>query len=128
MSPRGLPAKGSPKPARRRKPEPELSTTEQIKGALAAFGQAAGLGPLARHIVDAEQAMIDRLVGMAKRGGIPDAKIQQALAFRARAERAMFLIALLYPVIPNAELIRAVAGKPTLPPSQEKPASKKKRR
>lgn len=92
------------------------STQNSITKVLApigrAIGEATGIGPIARAAVDAEDGLIDRLVAKAREHKISEKRITEALKLKGKYDRAMSVIALLYPIFPNPALLRLVAGRP----------------
>lgn len=88
-----------------------LAFGDRLKEGIAKIGKAAGLGPLAESLANAEQEMIDRIVATARKHKVPEASIQQALALKKKADRASVLVWLAFPYVPSPELIRAI-GKP----------------
>lgn len=97
-----------------------MSFVDSLKTALAKVGRAAGLQPLAKIAVEGEKATVDKIASLARQFGISETEVQKGLKLKRAIDRKVFLLALLYPVIPNAELIRAIA-------EDEPPAAKKLR-
>ncbi len=76
-----------------------------------AIAGSTGIGPIARAAVEAEDGLIDRLVEKARKHNVSEARIRAALGAKRKYDRAMSVVALLYPFLPNPALLRLVAGK-----------------
>lgn len=76
-----------------------------------AIAESTGIGSIARAAVEAEDGLIDRLVEKARKHNVSEARIRAALAAKRKYDRAMSVVALLYPFLPNPALVRLVAGR-----------------
>lgn len=81
---------------------------ERLAGALADL---AGVREIAKIAVDGEDAIIERLVQLARDHDVAEATIRKALRLKKKSDQLLSILAILYPMIPNPAILRAIAGK-----------------
>ena len=89
----------------------KTTLTHATTKAVRKLADATGVGEIARALVGAEQAVIDRLVDKARELNISKAKISAALRAKRKHDQALSVVALLIPSLPNPALLKLIAGK-----------------